>query len=412
MYFIPQAATNEIEYLITTFKKIIEWKTLETRLNDLNRQSQGVHSFYIKDRFHIELTLLEIFKYYKNTGRYPWSASPAQHKAYSFITMVVKVYEQLSNKGKIRLKGMLRNSLNKDYGFNPLAFEMLVATNLMQSGFDVDFTDLEGKERFDFLATKNGKSLEVECKFISADIGRKIHQKKLHDLASHLQKTIDSHRKNTRENILVSIELEDRLNQEQINKILPNLPKALNNLNTLVQLKDLSIRAENFSEQESPFRHEVNIDNLRKFVKSKLKIENPHAFISYNPNHNAFVLSANSKRPDQVLETIFSKLLEDSKSQLSKQRPSLVCAFLADITEEQLLLMHKEQKQKNIGLQIISNKILERRPHVHTLAFMAEGSVFKSKLGNLTSYRHQGSVFSFTNPQHPSAQDEDFKIYK
>ena len=49
-----------------------------------------------------------------------------------------------------------------------------MAVHLMSQGYDVGFHDLEGGAGHDFQASKDGAVIEVECKFISGDIGRKI----------------------------------------------------------------------------------------------------------------------------------------------------------------------------------------------------------------------------------------------
>jgi hypothetical protein len=56
----------------------------------------------------------------------------------------------------------------------------------MSRGFDVDFHDLEDGGGYDFLAESGGSKLEVECKYISADTGRKIHRRKLYELGGTL----------------------------------------------------------------------------------------------------------------------------------------------------------------------------------------------------------------------------------
>jgi len=72
---------------------------------------------------------------------------------------------------------------------------MSVATHLSNAGFDIDFVDLEGKQRFDFLARKEGIELEVDCKTVSGDVGRPVHRRRaleiFHLIYSALAEQVD-----------------------------------------------------------------------------------------------------------------------------------------------------------------------------------------------------------------------------
>ena len=68
-----------------------------------------------------------------------------------------------------------------------MASELRTASNLMGQGFDVDFTDLEGRARYDFLASRGELSIEIDCKAPSVDIGRQIHQRRFLRFASDLR---------------------------------------------------------------------------------------------------------------------------------------------------------------------------------------------------------------------------------
>ena len=58
--------------------------------------------------------------------------------------------------------------------------------HLFSKGFDVELSDIESIQSFDFLASKEDVQYEVECKSVTADIGRPIHQRKMVDLGHKL----------------------------------------------------------------------------------------------------------------------------------------------------------------------------------------------------------------------------------
>ena len=73
---------------------------------------------------------------------------------------------------------MLRDGLKSDAGLLPLNHEMTVATHLRSLGFHVDFRDMEGKAGADYTASKGAVEFEVECKVVSGDVGKMVHNKR------------------------------------------------------------------------------------------------------------------------------------------------------------------------------------------------------------------------------------------
>ena len=114
--------------------------------------------------------------------------SNARYELAAFAAAVTQVHNNLSSSGKKRLRGMLVDGLKSEKGLLALQHEISTAVHLVRSGFDVEFNDLESGGGFDFLATADGATIEVECKMFSADVGRQIHRR----LAAKLFKVLES----------------------------------------------------------------------------------------------------------------------------------------------------------------------------------------------------------------------------
>ena len=69
---------------------------------------------------------------------------------------------------------MLVDGLQSDKGLLPLQHEMTTITHLLLNGFNVTCHDLENNGGFDFLASRDGVEVEVECKMVSGDIGKQL----------------------------------------------------------------------------------------------------------------------------------------------------------------------------------------------------------------------------------------------
>ena len=97
-----------------------------------------------------------------------------------FLLGLGQTIPALSDKGKTILLGRIKKGL--DEGLWPLRHELGVAANLSKRGWDIRFHDFEEGGGFDFLATKDGMTYEVEAKAISAFTGWPIKPDNLNKL--------------------------------------------------------------------------------------------------------------------------------------------------------------------------------------------------------------------------------------
>jgi hypothetical protein len=130
---------------------------------------------YFDDKFPLERALKRAVAYRRVASRYPsiYGSGEAQYyQLYSFAFAAVCAHAGLSSGGQTRLCGYLKDGLKSDYGLAPVALEMAVAVHFWAADFDVEFTDMEGRGQFDFLASGAGIELEIDCKAVSGDVGR------------------------------------------------------------------------------------------------------------------------------------------------------------------------------------------------------------------------------------------------
>lgn len=92
-----------------------------------------------------------------------------------FVLAAAKVIRRVSPAAKNRIRGMIRGALESGEGLNSVSHEFSVAAEFERRGWRVSYEDIENRAQFDFLLTKGQDVVEVECKSISGDIGRKIH---------------------------------------------------------------------------------------------------------------------------------------------------------------------------------------------------------------------------------------------
>jgi hypothetical protein len=97
--------------------------------------------------------------------------------ALHFAHMTVEAHPRLSERGQAVLRGRLRDCLKAETGFSPLFLELEIARLLLGVGCEIEFSDMDGHDRFDLRFWNDRVHGEVECKSLSADAGRRIHRK-------------------------------------------------------------------------------------------------------------------------------------------------------------------------------------------------------------------------------------------
>lgn len=193
MHFKTEMMDTDVPEVLQEFVQIAGPEIWEKRLVWLEKEvgrETGMRRFW-SERCGLELGLMMVAWEYLDTGEIAVrELSTQQQRFLSFAAMVVRCHERLRDPARKRLEGMLRDATKQDTGLGPLAYEMKIAAQLMRKGFDVEFRDLDGKKGCDFLATSDNASAEVECKFMSGDIGRKVHRKRLYQLGDRIMETM------------------------------------------------------------------------------------------------------------------------------------------------------------------------------------------------------------------------------
>ena len=110
MNFPPEVTDQELPSLIRRFKGITGWSPWQKRLAWLEagvKQTVAMPNFW-RERFELELAFAAIHKRYNVTRRYPRRNLTIDHQRFfSFVSMLVRCYERLNQRGQNRLRGMI-----------------------------------------------------------------------------------------------------------------------------------------------------------------------------------------------------------------------------------------------------------------------------------------------------------------
>ncbi len=423
MHFVPEAVPAEIQTHINRLVSITGWKPWKRRLAWLLEQVRinPTMPYFFEERFGLELAFAQVRRHYKQSGRYPWSSQSAEQvRLYSFLAMIVRCHQRLRPKGKTRLSGMLVDALKSDYGLAPLAFEMKVVAHLMTRGFDVVLHDMEEGSGFDFLASNDDVEMEIECKFISGDIGRQIHLKRLHQLSSVLLPEMTTALNQLGGGRLIRISIPKRLggNNEQHDEIRRLMSQAIADPKSGTNMKPYEVSVFEFPVADSPFGQlppdDITLVLVQRFLSDQFGLENKNVLINFHPERGAILVVVESKKQDAVLKGIHRQLKDSARNQFSGDRPGILCCQLADVTDDQLRAFESDDGG-GTGLQFMVSDLIARRPQLHTVAFTSVGTVQERRstieTTRRTSTQVTGVAYTFRNHDHPLAEDPRYEVF-
>lgn len=423
MYFPPEVTHQEVPSIIRRFKEITGWSPWQKRLTWLEdgvKNTVAMPHFW-RERFELELAFSTIHKRYKITGRYlRKNLTIDQQRLLSFASMLVNCYERLSQRGQKRLRGMLLHSLKSDYGLAPLAYEMKIAAHLMSKDFDVNFHDLETGGGFDYLATKNDVQVEVECKFVSGDIGRQIHLKRLYQFGEYVTPQLHELLPRISGGVFVHITIPGRLHgqESQHASISEHVSNAIALPEGKYQFSGSQVSVSRFSLENSPFATNspqlLSKQDVDQFVSRNFGIENKNMLVIYRPHRHAILVVLQGSNEDRVLTGIHRQLKDSARSQFTGELPAVLCCHLADLTEHELVsLQHKDDR--GLGLDYMTADLIIRRPQLLAVTYTAPGSLTHEPVlaGNVEqqSHRESGPAYTIRNPNHSFAEDPRYTLF-
>lgn len=424
MRFSTDLLAHELHGKFSYFLGICGIEPWEKCLADLKSQLEALPNLanYVSSRYPIELAMDRALAEYKVRGSPDVQiTSRRQYELYAFVATVFEVHLRLGDAGKKRLSGMIRDGLRSDKGLASLRHEMSTAIHLMSRGFDVEFVDLE-RGGVDYIARNDKFELEIECKSISADIGRQVPQKHAVQLHSALQPLIEDVANKLPGGTVFKVCLGERLtaNPSQHALVRSLLAQAAEKGESTVTSNGYSVSQHSFELTGTPFtakgKQHFEVRAAQEYCSNKFGIANQEICCVVRPGHSAVIVALECVRTDKVVGGIARQLRDSAKRQFSKTRPGLLYVQLYAISSEEFGRLARDSGgslEPRTGLDAIANELFrgDSTRHILGIVFRAHEPVLTDKKNGRFSTeictQASGETYVCTNLAHPLAKVRD-----
>lgn len=370
---------------------------LKKRVENLKRQEREnpLFAWYSRQAFALEFALEEARSIRRKRTHFPQSEPFAT--AYGIAAAMKRIHAGLNSFGREQFIGRLRGAMKEPSGLRPIAYEVLILTHLTRKGFDVECNDLEKGGGYDFLATRSGESIEVECKTTARDAGRKIHMSEVATLGGRLWPVARPLLESGGLHIVL-IELQDRLSarEEDLEGIADLFARAIADKGHAESGATVDYKIVDTPPSESPGTLE---DKLRSVFLSSFGRQASSIVFYGRPEGSALAVGVTSKGADKVVDTLADQAKQAAK-QCTGDRPAVIAMQMTEISRAQLTDLVKGPS----GLHKIVHEVLrsEGRRHVDSIAFTVPPNLRRSSLIGVTEISGLAGIIHNPTPMHPS----------
>jgi hypothetical protein len=369
-----------------------------------------------EDAFPFERAMLATQLFFQRRGQLPPIESAEQYGLMAFIANTVHVFDLLSSAAKKQFRGRLIHGLKSESGLTPLAFEMSVVGAIASRGCQIGFSDFETPGGFDFLVDNSGLMLEVECKTLSRDVGRRIKQRPALEVYCNIKNQISDVLPRLRSGLVLKAIVRDNLtNESRLQAVMSRL--ILRALATGVATEDaesgVQIQVLDFNMADSPFGHgserQIPRQRLEDFVFGLTAERNREVLAFYRPNAAAVVVVLASQQGDNDVHEWLREARSAASRQFSKERPGILCVHFDGLTNAQLLSLAGDEVS---GLSISATRILNNEDRAHLVSVVYFARLTQEPVtiqGSAVSV--PGSVYITHNPFHPTRDDARANLF-
>jgi len=331
------------------------WNKREAKL--LSLVTSDPFQAKVVQHYHwLELELARLRQAKKRSGHLSARMeSVATLSALHFVGASVELYQSLESAAKKEFQGRLRDGLKATSGFAPVYLELMHAFQFSMRGYDVSFPDMEHSGRHDLTLKNSSVTFEVECKHISVDAGRKIHQKDFYRLMTTMIDLLSDEIPLHSSRSILLVTLEDRLptsdrGQEKIADEIRNL--ANQPIGTRMDFDGFKI-AHLSQVGELGLAKITDEADLQKRVQNRFG-ESCHMVATGNSERGLAIIIRSRNEDDHSKPQLDA--MKYACKQLSGDQPAFISIQFDDMNFSQLQLPHVKRRMNVLSQYLFASR--------------------------------------------------------
>ena len=310
----------------------------------------------------------------------------AIYGAAGFMAQILSLLAYWPTTNADYLRQRVRNALRKPSDMRALRLELSVAMHFLHRGWSVSWPEVLHfpGETFDLLVDQVGACpLEVECKSVGEDKGRRIPRHEVLDFYKLLQPHLKPTLAGLRTGLSVAMTVPRRLPELHEDRVVlaQRLGQAIFQSTSCTLSDGTDIRISDFDATllgEEPTTKQPH--ELRRTIEGVTATRNSPAVLVGGRAGGAIALAVQSGLDDLFLKATFDTLSDAASHQLTGKRAGMLIAAFDGIGAEELRSLAADDnsgREAPSALQRSASRFLESnaRDHVVGLAFLSRSSV-------------------------------------
>lgn len=396
--------TGEIPDVFVRFKDAIDERYWLKRIASIkdNIRGQPFLRDHLVEENAIAFALARCSDLVARYGRIPMQEAENRdlYPAIGLAAQVLSIMEHSSDLEAKRLIQRIRGAFKNPDDMRAIQLEIMVATHFVLRGHSIIWPEMERVGTFDLLVKDLGTNgLEIECKSVSGDKGRKIHRREALEFHQLVKPQLQTVSLSLQTGVAVVLTVPGRLptlfqqKKDLAKYVIGSVLTAQN-----IVLEDGSdIRVSEFDMTTlRGVRTKGNPVITKTAIDQITATKNRESMILGNDN-GAIVFVLQSRQDDTVLQCVFDTVSESAKSQVSKSRAALFLIGLHGMEAEGLLsiaMQDNDPKQPPTALRVAVSNFLSKqnRDHVVGVGFLS-GSALNPGLNGVI--KNNGTAYVF-----------------
>lgn len=410
--------TAQIPDIYQRFASVIGDSHWKHRIAQVKQEIKGNRFLaeYLISENTIAFQLERLREFFEKYGGIPVDElnSHDTYPAMSFAAQVLSIMDtspkDLCRKFCRRVHGGFKNPDE----MRAIRFELSVSTHFSRRGCRISWPEMTGAGTFDLLIEDVGQNgLEIECKSISEDKGRKIHKREVLDFYGLLWPYLKAVRESLRRGLFAVLTVPDRLPTAYIvrRELAKQFGTHIFSGRSAVLPDGSQIRVGGFDLTLLPAMPTSKTipQEIRSAVDDVTGTRNRQTILISTKAGGVLALAVQSAEDDSLMKAVFDTLRDSSKRQFSGDRGGMFLVGFHGIDGDQLISIAGQDKDPTLpptALRVGVSQFLSScgRDHIVGVGFISESGLQPVREGLVES---GGSAYYFPKRESPY-WSEDF----